>query len=51
MEWLKYSHYEAHDIRHVGNQLIFRFVTRSGDMPGTLCVTGKIIVPGLPHHP
>jgi hypothetical protein len=45
-EQLCYEHFEAHDVQQTSSSVILRFVTRSGDQAGDLCVTGKIIASG-----
>lgn len=39
---------KAYDVQYDGKKLFFRFATRMGFAPTDLCVTGSIIVSGVP---
>lgn len=43
---MRYAHFEAHALHRSADSVILRFVTRSGNKSGDLCVTGKIIASG-----
>jgi hypothetical protein len=43
---IRYAPFEAHAVQHSADSVILRFVTRSGNGGGDLCVTGKIIASG-----